>query len=379
MGFFDKLRSVFGGGGSASDVQELLELLEREAPTEDESRRLQALAKKIASSAKGDRERSNELLATLVPRLDAPHPQSAGLVAVFCGMLVEHGANVDLLTKPLLARARKALEEALRLVEASREVDEVEEYEGVLLGKRWIAEEWIPKHLAIDPVAVQSFVALEHFFMALVVVLSSSATLLASVEARALIDLMDALGIEGQALDRLSRVPLNETWLVLDPARDRGVEMTVSGVADAFQVYALVHQALHEAGAWPDAPDADVVAVADGTGPRGVDASYIPPFALFRFGVVDAAKTVPDNGENVMDWYSNSAIPAELARHEGKRVAIVGVSSMQMIFIPRRWFPSLAAHVKVSRELSKSELDTLWKKLAEAPRPEHPTPFVGWR
>src|SRR5262249_32495941 len=159
----------------------------------------------------------------------------------------------------------------------------------------------------------------------------------------------EGLGTACGDLDPLLRVPMGETWLVIDPARNSGLELEGTGVADAFQVYALVHRALYRAGHWAGRAPTDVVEVAEGIASFRSGGDYIPPFALFRWSAIDADRRVPDNMTHAMDWYSNSAIPAELARYEGRRIAVVGRSPMKMLLPARRRFRELRARVDQKR------------------------------
>jgi hypothetical protein len=73
-----------------------------------------------------------------------------------------------------------------------------------------------------------------------------------------------------------------------------------------------------------------------------------------------------------------SAIPAELARFEGRRVGVIGEFNVQMEFSIAREFGRLTAGIELRDELPRSEVDRLMDAFTKTPDPGHPAPGVGW-
>lgn len=339
----------------------------------------------------------NGLLDSLGAGLDAPHPQVAGYVALICGCVVEDGGSPTSQVAKLLERTMEALRSAGRVVEAVRGPNEEEsavEDDGesepaVMVGDRQVSGSAWKKLLQVDPSAVQSFLALDHFCQPLIAMLTRAPDQLAGELVPGLRDTVAPLAEMSEFagfLDRLLRVPVEEKWLVVDPRVNRGWELAVSGVANAFQVYALIHRALLAAprGIWrwrkpvpgPE-PASEALAVATGEGPQSADGVYVPPFTLFRWSAVRPEKRVPDMDE-YREWYSNSAVPAELAWHEDARIGVLGDFGIKMELPLAREFAALPASVELRGELEKRHVIELLNAFAEAGHPGHPVPGVGW-
>jgi len=260
-------------------------------------------------------------------------------------------------------------------------------------GRCYVRERQVPPEqfdslLQEDPRAAQSFLALDKFCIALISSLTRAPSLLknAATSLRSPLGGLHDVAQYTYFLDRLLRVPMGERWLIIDPIHERGFALQVSGLANAFQVYALVHDALVRGPKGCDGwtapvagpgPSTEVVAVARGDGPRNGRGVYVPPFTLFRWSAVTADRRVPDN-DCVDHWYSNSAVPAELAHFEGNRVGVIGEFGWKMEYAPSREFSSLQASVEATEELDRAEVERLLTAFTTAPSPGQPLPGVGW-
>jgi len=332
----------------------------------------------------------NRALTDLVQGLRGPQPQVGGHVAWACGCLVEQGADAEPLCKVLLRRLPRVLDDARRFVDAVTPLPEEQPdgTQGYYVGDRYVSRPQFLEVLQEDPVAAQSFTGLDGYCQALITALSSAPHMLKQAGP----SLSEKLGgIKDVAqytyfLDRLLRVPIGEQWLIIDAIHARGFVVDVTGVANAFQVYALLHDALATGSdgmrTWSSpvdlpAPSLDVVEVASGRGDQCVEGVYTPPFTLFRWNAVTRERRVPDTS-CTDEWYCMSAIPAELARFEGRRVAVIGDFNLKMNFSIAREFGRLAASIGLREELARSEVDRLMVAFTKTTDPGHPAPGVGW-
>jgi hypothetical protein len=371
----------------------LAQFLEATADPRGEAPRLQALWSTLAKLIKGlPPPELDELLRALTKGLAAPHPQVAGLVALLGGCIVEEGGSPRLwaeallpLTAQLLPAAQRAIAQASELPESSS----TDLGEGVWVDGRQLSSDDYQALVERDPIGAQAFRALDHLTQPLIAALTRSPRLLKSAAVEALRPELDGLHEVSEFtgfLYELLRVPIEEQWLIIDPKGGRGFELSVTGVANAFQVYALVHAALlgaprslsHWRKPLPGPPPAEhILAVARGTGPQETQDIYVPPFTLFRWSAVTKQRAVP-NAEDGHEWYSMSAIPAELARFEGQRVAVLGDFNVRMDMNVTRTFGALAADMRLLSELDGRRVARLLQAFATSAHPGHPVPLVGW-
>jgi hypothetical protein len=100
-------------------------------------------------------EMLDHALVRLVGALNAPHPQTAGLVALMSGCIVEEGADPGVLAKALVPRVEDALRASARAVEAVAQLSEMElddEQATTTVGDRTIsAQEWQRSSTRIHP------------------------------------------------------------------------------------------------------------------------------------------------------------------------------------------------------------------------------------
>jgi hypothetical protein len=367
--------------------------LEATGDLRGEDPRLNELAPQLIQLSKAQpREELDQALLRLVGALNAPHPQVAGHVALMTGCIVEEGANPGVLVKALVPRVEEALKTSTRAVEAVAQLAEMEdddERETANVGVRTIsALEW-QAFVDKDPSSAQSLLALDHFCQALIAALTRQPEVLKSTAIRALaapLTPVSELSHFAHFLARLLRVPIDEEWFIIDPRTCRGFALRVSGVANAFQVYALVHAALcvipRSLTHWsppvrrPPPPE-ETLAVANGSGPQQTLGSYVPPFTLFRWTAMSHPRRIPDSND-FRDWYSNSAVPAELARFREQRIGILGDFGIKMELGIAREFGALGASVTLARELDRRHVVELLHAFSSEPHPGHPVPGVGW-
>jgi hypothetical protein len=377
------------------DLQTTLQaFLDATTDVRGEAPRLNELAPNLLELAQAlPKGALDEVLARLVRALSAPHPQVAGFVALMGGCLVEKGADAGLLLKALLPRVEQALMQAPRALEAATDLPDVESEEdpasALPVGGRMISARGWQTLVKRDPSSAQSLLALDHLCRALIAALTRAPEMLKTGPVQALstpLTVVCEASEFAHFLARLLRVPMDEEWFVIDPRTRRGFAFHVSGVANAFQVYALLHAALcrvprslaHWSRPIPGPPPSDrVLSVAKGSGPQETSDSYVPPFTLFRWSAITDSRRVPNN-EDFREWYSNSAVPAELAHFEGRRIGVLGNFGFKMVFGVAREFCALPAQITLRRELERPHVLELLHAFSSAPHPGHPVPGVGW-
>lgn len=331
----------------------------------------------------------------LLAALDAPHAQAGGIVAFLCGTAVEAGGSPEPVARALLAKLPGLLDAAGAAQSELEKLDELDPDAdadgGRQVGARLLHADSVQTVVDAYPDATRAFFAIDLFCRPLIAALTRAPTLLHSADADAVRAGLYAFEDTFECahfLARLLRVPIDEEWIVIDPTIERAFEMRVSGVANAFQVYCLLHDALgREATVWQrlfgrgsgllptGRPPGELVAVASGAGPQRTDHTYTPPFTLFRWSAI-VSGAVPSMG-SVHDWYSNSAVPAELTMFEGCRIAVLGHFGIRMLLPVAREFEALRADVTILRQLEGPSVGALLRRLADAPRPPPPVPGVG--
>jgi hypothetical protein len=364
------------------------------ADVHGEDPRLDELRSQIVQSSKrlppGDLDVA---LHELLNAANAPHPRVSGVVALLCGCLVEEGATPELLVTRLIPRVEEALTPATRALEVLSGLPEVDATDDAAstctVGDRIVsAREW-QAFVDEDPTAAHSLLAIDPLCRALIAGLTRWPAALKSGSAQALASRLDPFSHAAQFaffLARLLRVPMNEEWYILDPKGRRGFALQVSGVANAFQVYALVHAALchvpRSLTHWsppvpPPPPNEATLAVANGSGPQEAAGSYTPPFTLFRWTAITKPKHIPGFND-YLDWFSNSAVPAELARFGENRIGVLGDGAIRMEFGLAREFAALRASVALTRHLERRQVVDLFHAFSSGPHPGRPLPGIGW-
>jgi len=174
-----------------------------------------------------------------------------------------------------------------------------------------------------------------------------------------------------------------ESLLVLHPESGRGFDVTISGIADNFQLHTLLASALVPRGLPGEAPRPAVALCALGQGPQMVEDESVVAHGVFNLSHwtsigPDGQLLQPEPGEAAHDlWIWNEGIPADIRAFEGRRVVVLGAPPYARQWHASRLFGELPASLEVTRELPAAEVKGWLSKLGSAPRPTTPHVMHG--
>lgn len=220
-------------------------------------------------------DQRNGALVRLAKALDVAHPVPAAVIAISCGALVEEGGDPGVAGPSVIGRLTEHLADLTNFYAHCQDSCDPSGIEGA-------AGELLPKLLETDPPSAWAYLGREEMAQAALAHLARSKPL--RHRARTTAGLLAAsLAVDAAAgargdLTVMLRVLDDEDLLVLCPGQNKGFQVTITGVADNYQLQTLLEGALigDPASGWLDGPRPD---------PRVVDAA--------RAGDVDPGRIWP--------------------------------------------------------------------------------------
>ena len=278
--------------------------------------------------------------------------ERAQLALMMSGALVEQGFAPEPLLEAFAAPLPNWLEGANRLLKNA-----------VVNGE--LDEEIFDRNAAQRPVEARDFSRLEALYLPLIAALAVSSRgradlrpLLPQIEP--LRDICEA----GYFLFAMLRVLDDEPLLVIEPARKRGFVGMMSGIADNFQLHALLMA--HYPDVAPISPAQ--IAVFRGDGPQANGETIVGAWNLYDYHAL--SQTGLNNGlEDLSDtehWIWGEGQPVDIDKFERHRVVILGEPSYQRSWGVQRLFGGLRAELGIERELSADEVEQWLTRLAAA-------------
>ena len=155
-----------------------------------------------------------------------------------------------------------------------------------------------------------------------------------------------------------------EPLLAIEPATKLGIQGSISGVVDNFQLNMLLMDQFPQKGLFKRARMSPAAAdVAHGIGDQEIDETITAPWDLCTF------KAIEPNGSLNSDttfWIWNEGTPADIPIFRGHRVVLIGPPTYPRSWGAQRMFSDLMANLTVKKELSKSEVQSLLNQMSEA-------------
>lgn len=164
-------------------------------------------------------------------------------------------------------------------------------------------------------------------------------------------------------LSMLLQVLDNAPILIIEPALQRGFVGTMSGVADCFQLHALLMA--H----FPDtrAPVSDAAtSVHRGHGAQITDENLMGIWNLYNYRALNPDGDLPTDLSDSSHWIWNEDLPAEIPEFAGYRVVLLGPASYERAWKVQRAFAALRAEIVVERELNETEIADWLGRMSES-------------
>jgi hypothetical protein len=326
----------------------------------------------VKLGARASTKQRNAALALLADPITSAEIPHGPLVAIACGALVEQGGDAHLVGQAILQRFTVLLGAAGVFVAACRAAAVAEGVGDDDADS--IVERYTPRLGPEMPEHANAWGSLDIMCRPALAILQSSKTDRQSAcvnvplmdGIRALADVHDGASWILQLLDVLDDEPL----LVLHPALRRGFRITISGIADNFQLHTLLAGALignPKKGWLPGKPpDPRVLAAARD---RTVDAradSAIGSFNLVNWSGLAADGTVPEGSDTSGHWIWNEGTPRDILTFEGLRVVLLTPPPYVRSWNAGRRFPSLPGELQVREQLPADEVQDWLRRMASA-------------
>jgi len=319
-----------------------------------------------AAQTAGDAARDAALARLSTAIAQANDLEHAAATALACGALVEEGASPTIALSAILERLPRTFGDALHFVEACREDDDANE------GDERNCIERCGAHISTEmPSEARAFRSLENLCLPAVAMLSRSKDARKSLANREsllslaapLRDWSSAVHFFAMMLEVLDDEPL----IALHPRTRRGYALSISGIADGFQLHTLLADALlgDPANGLLEGtrPDPLVVATA-----KGEPTLFAPPPANGTFNLVQWYGLGRE--DDSATWFYNEAIPGDLAHFEGVRTVLLADPPYERSWNADRVFSGMQAEAVVVEMLSPDDVAARLRRMAAAEREE---------
>jgi hypothetical protein len=316
----------------------------------------------------GETARQAALLRMSTAVADASDVEHASAVALACGALVEEGASPMTALPAVLGRLPRAFQEAAHFVETCREDDDAAEGDERNCIVRCGA------HVSVNmPMEARAWRSLEDLCLPAIAMLSRAKEARKTMPGKeSLLSLASPLSDWHRAVQLFAQMLLvldDEPLLALHPASRRGYSLRISGIADGFQLHALLADALvgdpSEELLEAARPDPLVIAHA-----RGEETLFPPPPAVAIFDLVQwyGLDREGNVGDDTSTWFWNDGSPADLAHFEGVRTVLLTPPREARTWNVERAFSGMRAEAILEEKLSPEEVEARLHRMAEAER-----------
>lgn len=279
--------------------------------------------------------------------------ERAQLALMMSGALVEQGFAPEPLIEAFAPVLPRWLDGANQLLERTLVGSKDEE----------LTDTALQNAAAQMPDAARDWQQLESLYFPLVAALSVSPS--ARAEMRPLLpqlapltDYLESASYLSTLLQVLDSAPL----VVIEPARKRGFVGAMSGIADVFQLHALLMAHYPDAGEISD----QAATVFRGDGPQTTERTLTGAWNLYNYSALDSNGNLPTDLSDSRHWIWNEDLPFVIEQFEGRRAILLGPASYERNWKVQRLFAPLRAHVEVERELSAGEVEQWLGRMAQA-------------
>ncbi|WP_189002254.1 hypothetical protein [Deinococcus roseus] len=310
-------------------VEQLMVSAQDDSSTPDD---LYPLAQTVFDEArKHSRASVEEALRDLAAGLALSHAGKAGVIGMCIGAFLEGGCSPKEVQGPILSRLGEVLHRAEALMQECPD----------------------PEALSEDCVAALD--DLELFWRPAIALFSVSPE--ARREAAPLLPAFNSLAEQHEGAHWLSKIiPVlhEEPVVVLEPATGLGIEGTLSGVVDNFQLHVLLMDTFPQKGLFKRKRTSDrIIAVAKGEGPQTAEESVEGAWNLYTHQALLADLSLSEASEN---WIWGEGTPADIPILEDRRVILLGPPTYRRTWNSMRMFDALKADLKVTRVLNERQV-----------------------
>ncbi len=321
----------------------------------------QAIEQFLQSCAALSREDHQIQFDSLLGVVDESPTGPACFLSVVCGALLEQGALpgrmgsvVHRLLGELLPPAAYLIRECQKRepgATPSPPLTEQEQEEQSAQRQAHSFEELSAAH----PLAREAWDNLGAFWPAGVAIYSRDVA--ARVKAREYLPLIHVLADRhegGHWLSKLLPVLDNEPLVVIDPAREVGVVVRMSGVADNFQLHTLLMNTFPRRWLERRRVSETAVAVAMGLGPQQSGEVVTGRWNLYQASALGPeGRLASDSIQSSEHWIWGEGTPTEISLIDGHRVVLLGSPSHNRSWRSVRLFSSLKAGLHDMQVLDK--------------------------
>lgn len=354
----------------------LMETLRAERVSQADAQR--AIEQFLQSCSGLEREAHQSQFDQLLGVLDESPTGPACFLSVVCGALLEQGAMpgclgaiVHRLLGELLPPAAFLVRECRKREEAIPPPDrtmttEEEDAHYELADQR--QARLFEEVSAANPLAREAWDNLGAFWPACVAVYSRDVP--ARVKAREFLPLVHVLEERhegGHWLSKLLPVLDNEPVIVIDPAREVGISVRMSGVADNFQLHTLLMSTFPRRWYERRRVSNPAVAVAMGLGPQQSNETITGRWNLYQPRALGADGRIASNQmQDPRHWIWGEGTPSDISQVDGHRVVLLGPASYVRFWPSVRLFNGLKAGLHDVQRLDSVGVRAWMRKLLEA-------------
>lgn len=322
-------------------------------------------------------------LDPLEPAIREARHDMAGIAAIVAGSLVEAGATPGGLRDAIISRTLDVYRDAVSFTRACRQrfIDETDYEACDVCGQDEMEQNLDYMAPQIQMMVKEEAPDLEAAWVAVDLVSRAAVAVLSrDPDARRhaatdddLVSAADALSrFHGSAFFVWSLLSLleEESLLVLHPESKSGFRFRMSGVADNFQLHALLIDEFVGNGPLDGKGLSSAAAdVARGVGPQASDDSIDGAWNLYTYEAVDAFGELPNKHElGGPFWIWNESVPADIPVFEGERIVLLGPSAYARSWQSARAFSAVPVAFERVDELSADEVDAWVQRLSEHAR-----------
>lgn len=352
----------------------LMETLRAERVSQADSQ--QAIERFLQSCTGLSREAHQTQFDSLLGVVDEAPTGPACFLSVVCGALLEQGAVpgrmgsiVQRLLGELLPPAAYLIRECQKREQATppsaHSLTDKDQEEQTAQRQAQLFEELS----AANPLAREAWDNLGAFWPACVAIYSRDVK--ARVKAREFLPLVNTLADRhegGHWLSKLLPVLDNEPLVVIDPAREVGVAVRMSGVANNFQLHTLLLSLMPRRWYERWRVSNTAVAVAMGLGPQQSEEVITGCWNMYRASALrPEGRLASDPLQSPQHWIWGEGTPNDISVIDGHRVVLLGPPSDVRNWPSVRLFRSLQARLHDVQVLDKAGVRGWLQKILEAP------------
>lgn len=216
------------------------------------------------------------------------------------------------------------------------------------------------------PQEYDSWARLQTFYLPIVSVLCMDAEL--REELKGLSEVLSPLTETHEGADWISKLLCvydKAPLLVIEPATKRGFVGLMSGIADNFQLHALLMSAFSEVDG-EERLSSTAKAIFEGEGEPEIEETVSSHWNLFNWQALNEHGMLPDALTGMPHWIWNEGTPADISTFEGFHVVLIGEPLYERMWPAKRLFSALPAQIEVEHVLTLGETTAWLSKLAEA-------------